>query len=218
MIKIFKINNRTGNPDNIASAITRKLKKEGLYRSDLMYRGARTTLDGLEKIKKYGTDRNPEDEQEALVKTLNSTRGTFGFDPEETYDMSITELEDMLDQNNEFEQDYDRTKTDLIKIGSPRYLWALPEKGLPICIETYALGGATTKDHRDIPIVLAYRPECLVRELHPQLRAHGSEVYSADIEELLDEMWAEYKIKDKYQPIDAAVAGFWFNDIKKQLK
>jgi|TARA_B100001971_G_scaffold124017_1_gene114187 hypothetical protein len=200
-LEIISLKGNFNNPQKIARAMIKNLQDKNLYHPKLMYRGVFINEDKLNKIKKYGTDRNPKD----VKRKINEE---FEQDCINKISMSEEEYSDYLENNWKLEIHPERhyLKEDLLSSEkfSPEIIWALPEKGLSKCISNYSF---SENEENQIPMILVYKPVFLRRSFEGA-EGDGKSPLKISQEGLLDESLAIYRFKKGTKAIDAYVAGF----------
>jgi len=186
MSQIEVITVRCKNTLSFIRTILKELRTQGRYQPDLMYRGAEVNEEGLNLIKIYGTDRNPKTESELIMDKLSAQR------------------DDKIKPYPECDEDEQFFRHAILTDYDPSLIWALPEKGLRICIKDYACPG--TKLYEEHSIILAYLPNHLVRH-YPGSSLHGTLVTKLTKKHLMDENSAIYKFKDS-TPLESIVGAF----------
>lgn len=166
--------------------ILKELRTQGRYQPDLMYRGAEVNTAGLDLIKIYGTDRNPKKESELIIERLSAPR------------------DDKIKPDPEYDEDEQFFHHAILTNYDPSLIWALPEKGLRICIKDYACPG--TNFYEEHSIILAYLPTHLVRH-YPESSLHGTPINKLTKTDLMDEDSAIYKFKNS-TPLESIIGAF----------
>lgn len=174
--------------DVLARRILRDLKGRKLYGPNLMYRGVNVSNDGIKKIARYGTDRNPDDAKRVISNAVYE---------------SLPVLREIKKLDDELGFGEDHFRKGLIEESDPTLIWALPKEGLAICIEDFAFDG----DEK--PIILVYKPKFLVHGIHGHMwegKGVPELIRRFGREELVED--GLYRFREGIKPIDAAVIGY----------
>jgi hypothetical protein len=205
-LPIYEVENLGNMSSAIAFQIIGTLRRNRLYRPDLMYRGLHVAAEDLWKVEKYGTDRNPEDAEhradEFLFEGEDANFGLGNVDPD-----AFESREEMLRYVQSEAQHIRKTAREY---SNPNLIWALPQQGMNTCIRKYALD-QVEHEHGRIPLVIVYRPEHLLYHgTGPDTNHHGETLDKLEIADMLVEDLALYMFKPGKTPLEAAVAGFRF--------
>ena len=201
--RIVEVKGSVYRPLGIVKKILQDLKEEGLYHPDLMYRGVTVTEEGLDKVRRYGTDRNPED-----YDALENSRWDHLYEmdeSEEDYERIMEVREELREDYPEsFEQSDEFREFDEESMHSPDYVWALPQKGMSICIRTYS----ETTNSNEFPLIIVYKPEFLESAVPKEIATRFTK------EDMMSEDLAIYRFKEGTCANDAFVSGYRIIEIE----